>query len=98
MKKFHLRKKGRNGLVFSFQFAFNGSSYKKNAVLKNMDKRNTFEPGETVRIIGGPFRDLRGLVEKVNPKKRMLQISIRIYGRPTPVELRFLEVEKAEER
>jgi transcription antitermination factor NusG len=34
-----------------------------------MEKRNTFEPGETVRITSGPFRDLRGLVEKVNPEK-----------------------------
>jgi transcriptional antiterminator NusG len=53
-----------------------------------------FELGETVRITRGPFRELRGLVEKVNSEKSMLQISVTIYGRPTPVELRFSEVEK----
>jgi transcription termination/antitermination protein NusG len=54
----------------------------------------SFERGESVRIISGPFRDLPGTVEEVNPEMHMLKVIVSIFGRATPVELSFLEVEK----
>ena len=54
----------------------------------------TFERGETVRITQGPFTSFMGTVEEVNPDKNMLKVNVTIFGRATPVELGFLEVEK----
>lgn len=54
----------------------------------------TFEKGETVRITNGPFASFTGKVEEVNPEKNMLKVMVTIFGRATPVELGFLEVEK----
>ena len=54
----------------------------------------TFERGETVRITHGPFTSFMGTVEEVNPDKNLLRVSVTIFGRATPVELGFLEVEK----
>lgn len=53
-----------------------------------------FEPGEVVRVVGGPFKDFSGVVEKVNYEKNRLQVSVQILGRSTPVELDFVQVEK----
>jgi transcriptional antiterminator NusG len=54
----------------------------------------TFERGETVRITHGPFTSFMGSVEEVIPEKSLLKVSVTIFGRATPVELGFLEVEK----
>ncbi len=54
----------------------------------------TFERGETVRITNGPFASFVGKVEEVNLDKNMLKVMVTIFGRATPVELGFLEVEK----
>jgi transcriptional antiterminator NusG len=54
-----------------------------------------FEPGEVVRVKGGPFTDFHGTVEQVNYEKNRLRVSVTIFGRATPVELEFGEVEKA---
>ncbi|MBM3728848.1 MAG: transcription termination/antitermination factor NusG [Acidobacteria bacterium] len=54
-----------------------------------------FEKNESVRIIDGPFANFSGKVDEVNPERNTLRVLVTIFGRATPVELDFLQVEKA---
>jgi len=60
----------------------------------NPTQKLTFEKGESVRIIDGPFKDFSGNVEEINYEKSKLRVSVVIFGRSTPVELEFGQVEK----
>ena len=61
---------------------------------ENPRPKFSFEPGELVRVVDGPFADFNGTVEDVNFDKSKLRVAVSIFGRSTPVELDFSQVDK----
>lgn len=53
-----------------------------------------FDIGETIKVIDGPFNGFNGTVEKINEEKRKLEIMVKIFGRKTPLEVSYMQVEK----
>ena len=53
-----------------------------------------FEIGENIKVIDGPFNGFNGTIEKVNQEKRKLEVMVKIFGRKTPLELSYMQVEK----
>lgn len=78
------------------------SEKEANAILNRVEDsvekpkpKTLFEPGEIVRVVDGPFADFNGVVEEVNYDKNRLRVAVLIFGRSTPVELEFSQVEKS---
>jgi transcriptional antiterminator NusG len=78
------------------------ADYEADAILQRVQEgvekpkpKVLFEPGEMVRVIDGPFNDFNGVVEEINYEKSRLRVAVLIFGRSTPVELEFGQVEKA---
>jgi len=72
-----------------------------NNILKQSEEKKekpmpkvTFEQGENVRIIEGPFTNFNGTIDETNPEKGKLKVSVMIFGRSTPVELEYWQVER----
>ena len=51
-----------------------------------------FQIGDVIRVVDGPFADFTGVVEEINEEKKKVKVSVSIFGRPTPVELDFLQI------
>jgi transcriptional antiterminator NusG len=90
---------GVTGFVQSGNRPIPMEEYEVRRILKNLEAskeapRVAFDKGEVIRVIDGPFVDYTGKIEEVNAEKEKLKVLISIFGRDTPVELDFTQVEK----
>jgi transcriptional antiterminator NusG len=69
--------------------------YRQTTSAERPRPKMNFEKNETVRIIDGPFANFQGKVDEINPERNTLRVLVTIFGRATPVELDFLQVEKS---
>jgi transcriptional antiterminator NusG len=72
----------------------NSILYRQETSAKAPRPNVTFEKNETVKIIDGPFANFSGKIDEINPERNTLRVLVTIFGRATPVELDFLQVEK----
>jgi transcriptional antiterminator NusG len=63
-------------------------------VAKKPKPKIIFEKGDSVRIVDGPFTNFIGIIEQIYPERGTLKLEVTIFGRTTPVELNFLQVER----
>ena len=88
MKRLATSRRGFMQAVALLPFAFGAKAAEK------PKPKYSFEKGDQVRINAGPFTSFNGLVDEVNLDKNTLKVMVTIFGRATPVELDFLDVEK----
>ena len=89
--------KGSKGNIISLRKAEVNKMLGKVDELSEVGGVTMSEPfiiGETVKIIDGPFNDFNGVIEEVNDEKKKLKVQVKIFGRATPVELSYMQVEK----
>ena len=72
----------------------NSILYRQASSAERPRPKMTFEKNDSVRIVDGPFANFSGKVDEVNPERGTLRVMVTIFGRATPVELEFLQVEK----
>ncbi len=89
--------KGSKGNIICLRKAEVNKMLGKMDEMSDTDGMTMSEPfivGETIKIIDGPFNDFNGVIEEVNDEKKKLRVQVKIFGRATPVELSYMQVEK----